>query len=105
MNEQTGNDNGGKAVIVRIEHPVPDYDNWKIVFDTKGPDLRARHGVRRYKVMRPIDDPRYVMIDLDFNSQKDAEGFVAAMRQLWAGSGRQVSSDQRARIAEAVESK
>ena len=90
---------------LRIEHPVPDYDMWKNVFDTKGPDLRARHGVRRYRVLRPLDDPRYVMIDLDFDSLKEAEGFLAAMRELWAGSGRNVSSAQKARIAEAVESK
>ena len=108
MNEQTGDTtsgNGGNAVIVRIEHPVPDYDMWKNVFDTKGPELRARHGARGYQVLRPLDDPRYVMIDLDFDSRKDAEGFLAAMHQLWAGDGGQVSSDQRARIAAAVETK
>ncbi len=90
---------------LRIEHPVPDYDMWKNVFDTKGPELRARHGVRRYQVLRPVDDPRYVMIDLDFDSPKEAEGFLAAMRKLWAGSGRNVSSEQKALIVEAVESK
>src|ERR1700674_2954130 len=108
MNEQTGDTTSGSrgnAVIVRIEHPVPDYDMWKNVFDTKGPELRARHGARGYEVLRPLDDPRYVMIDLDFDSRKDAEGFLAAMHQLWAGDGGQVSSDQRARIAAAVETK
>ncbi|GAC1474350.1 MAG: hypothetical protein PVS3B2_06970 [Candidatus Dormibacteraceae bacterium] len=108
MNEQTGgmnSGNGGDAVIVRIEHPVPDYDMWKNVFDTKGPELRARHGARSYQVLRPLDDPRYVMIDLDFDTLKDAEGFLAAMHQLWAGDGGQVSSDQRARIAAAVETR
>src|ERR1700730_5437956 len=109
MNEISSNtspeSSGGGAVMVRIEHAVPDYDTWKKVFDIKGPGLRAQHGARRYQVLRPLDDPRYVMIDLDFDSREDAEGFVATMRQLWAGSGREVSSDQRARIAAAVESK
>jgi hypothetical protein len=105
MKEHIGNTNGAKAVIVRIEHPVPDYDSWKRVFDAKGPELRTRHGARSYQVLRPIDDPRYVMIDLDFGSQTEAEGFVATMRQLWSGSGREVSSNQRARIATTVERK
>jgi hypothetical protein len=90
--------------ILRIEHPVPDYQMWKSVFDSKGPDLRTRFGARRYQVLRPVDDPRYVMIDVDFDSLKKAEGFLAVMRELWAGTGRNVSSEQKARIAEAVES-
>ncbi|MGZ4535822.1 MAG: hypothetical protein ACXVXE_09765 [Nocardioidaceae bacterium] len=34
-----------------------------------------------------------------------AKAFVARMRELWAGSGGQVSSDQRAQILETVESR
>ena len=91
--------------ILRIEHPVPDYDKWKAVFDERGPDLRARFGARRYQVLRPADDPRYVMIDLEFDGQREAQAFLAAMREVWGHSGHDVSSDQRARIVEAVETK
>ena len=90
--------------ILRIEHPVLDYDMWKNLFDGKGPDFRARFGARRYQVLRPIDDPRYVMIDVDFDGRKGAEGLLAALRELWGPPGHNVDSDQQARIVESVES-
>jgi cytidylate kinase len=53
--------------IVQIEHPVPNFDAWKKAFDSD-PVGRERSGVRRYKVLRPIDNPNYSMIDLEFDS-------------------------------------
>ena len=88
--------------ILRIEHPVPSYDQWKQAFDAN-PVGRERRGVRRYQVLRPVDDPNYVMIDLEFDSRREAEGLLAAMRAIWSQAGHQVSANQQARIAEAVE--
>jgi hypothetical protein len=34
--------------ILRIEHPVPDYDSWKAAFDSD-PVGRERSAVRRYR--------------------------------------------------------
>ena len=51
--------------ILRIEHAVSDYGTWKAAFDSD-PAGRAQSGVRRYRIMRPVDDPHYVMIDLEF---------------------------------------
>ena len=42
--------------ILRIEHPVRDFDIWKEAFDAD-PVGRERSGVRRCRVMRPVDDP------------------------------------------------
>ena len=39
--------------------------------------------MRRYRVLRAIDDPNYVMIDLEFDSSSEAEAFRAALRDLW----------------------
>jgi hypothetical protein len=89
--------------ILRIEHRVPDYDRWKRAFDSD-PVGRERMGVRRYQVLRPIDDSNYVMIDLEFDSRKGAEDLLAAMREVWNAPGHAVSSDQRVRIAAPVES-
>ena len=50
--------------ILRIEHPVSDFDGWKKAFDSD-PIGREKSGVRRYRVLRPIDDAKYVMIDLN----------------------------------------
>lgn len=88
--------------ILRIEHPVPNYDTWKATFDSD-PIGRERSGVRRYRIMRATDDPNYVMIDLEFDSASEAEAVHAALRDLW---GRvDVMQDPRARTVEVVESK
>ena len=88
--------------ILRIEHPVPDFDAWKEAFDDD-PIGRERSGVRRYRVLRPTDDPNYVMIDLEFDSASEAEAVEAALRELW---GRvDVMHSPQARIVEAVEIK
>ncbi len=68
--------------ILRIEHPIPDFDGWKKAFDSD-PVGRKKSGVRRYQVLRPIDDPNYVMIDLEFDTAREAEALLAAMRVVW----------------------
>lgn len=88
--------------ILQIEHAVPSYDAWKAAFDSD-PVGRERSGVRRYRILRPTDDPNYVMIELDFDSADEAEAFHAALRDLW--SRVDVAQDPRGRILEAVESK
>ncbi|MGH3004917.1 MAG: hypothetical protein ACRDOS_03265 [Gaiellaceae bacterium] len=88
--------------ILRIEHPVPDFDAWKQAFDGD-PVGREQGGVRRYRILRQVDDPNYVMIDLEFDSSSEANAFLAALRDLW---GRvDVIRDPKARIVEMVESK
>ena len=68
--------------VLRIEHPVPDFDGWKAAFD-RDPVGRQRSGVRRYRVLRSIDDPNYVLIDLEFDSKGEAEALLAATREVW----------------------
>jgi hypothetical protein len=88
--------------ILRIEHPVPNYDVWKAAFDSDPID-REGSGVRRYRILRATDDPNYVMIDLEFDSASEAEAVHAALRDLWERVD--VMQDPKARIAEAVESR
>jgi hypothetical protein len=108
VNEQTRNatsaSGGEQTVVLRIEHAVADFDRWKRAFDSD-PVGRVRSGVRRHRVARPIDDPNYVLIDLEFGTTREAEGLLAAMRQVWGRGDHSVSSNQRARIAEMFESK
>jgi hypothetical protein len=89
---------------LRIEHPVGDYDAWKQAFDSD-PVGRQKSGVRRYKVLRAIDDPNYVMIDLEFDTTSDAEALLAAMHAIWNRVQGTIISNPQARIVEAVESK
>ena len=88
--------------ILRIEHSVPDFDAWKEAFDGD-PVGREQGGVRRYRILRQVDDPNYVMIDLEFDSSSEANTFLAALRDLW---GRvDVIRDPKAWTVEMVESK
>src|SRR5215472_8035240 len=88
--------------ILRIEHPVPDYDRWKEAFDSD-PVGRERMGVRGYRILRAVDDPNYVMIDLEFESTREADGLLGAMREIWSRAGHALTALQQARIAETVE--
>jgi len=90
--------------ILRIEHPVPDFDGWKKAFDTD-PVGREKSGVRLYRVLRPIDDAKYVMIDLEFDTASQAEALLAAMRVVWGHVEGKIMMHPQARIVEAVETK
>ena len=89
--------------VLRIEHPVPDFAVWKAAFDGD-PVGRERSGVRRYRIMRAVDDPHYVLIDLEFDTNVEAESLLAAMREVWDRVKGVVMTDPRARIVETVES-
>lgn len=96
---------GAKMPILRIEHPVPDFGAWKDSFDSD-PVGRERSGVRRYRVLRPVDDPNYAMVDLEFGSSSEAEAFRAALLGLWRRvEAEGLIASPQARIVEAVESK
>ena len=88
--------------ILRIEHPIPNYDAWKKAFDSD-PVGRKKMGVRRYQILRPVDDPNYVMIDLEFDTTREAEALLAAMRLVWGRVEGTIMSNPKARIVEAVE--
>ena len=90
--------------ILRIEHPVPDFDGWKRAYDSD-PVGRKQSGVRRYQILRSLDDPNYVMIDLEFDTKSEAEALLAALRTVWARVEGSVMSNPQARIVETVESK
>jgi hypothetical protein len=89
--------------ILRIEHSVPDFNGWKQAFDSDPAD-RKGSGVRRYQVLRSVEDPNYVMIDLEFDSLDEAEGLLTKMRRVWSGDGQKVMRNPQARIVDSVES-
>jgi hypothetical protein len=68
---------------LKIEHAIRDFDSWKAAFE-RDPIGRAQAGVRRYRVFRPKDDPRYVLIDLDFDRHEQAQAFLEALRAVWS---------------------
>lgn len=90
--------------MLRIEHPVPNYAGWKQAFDSD-PVGREKMGVRRYRILRPVDDPNYVMIDLEFDTASQAEDLLAAMRVVWGRVEGTIIRNPQSRIVEAVELK
>jgi hypothetical protein len=91
--------------ILQIEHAISDFEVWKRAFDAD-PVRREESGVRRYRVFRPVDDPSYIKVDLEFDSLSEAEAFRVALQELW-GSGRAapaLAGSTQARIVEEVQS-
>jgi hypothetical protein len=69
--------------VVQLEHAVKDYAMWKAAFDRDPIDRRGL-GVRRHRILRPLDDPNYVVVELDFDTAEAAEACCAALGRLWA---------------------
>jgi hypothetical protein len=89
--------------ILRIEHPVQDFDRWKDAFDSD-PVGREQGGVRRYRVYRPVDDPKYVVVDLELDGPAEAEAFLGRLRGLWERAVAQgLIENPQARILEVAE--
>ena len=84
--------------ILRIEHPVPNFDGWKAAFDSDPAG-------RRYQILRSMDDPNYVMIDLEFDNKNEADALLAAMREVWGRVEGTIMCNPQAHIVEIVESK
>ena len=68
--------------MLRIQHPVASYEGWKKAFDSD-PVGREKSGVRRHRILRPADDPKLVMIDLEFDTAAQAEALLSAMKAVW----------------------
>jgi hypothetical protein len=91
-------------VMLRIEHPVPNFNGWKQAFDSD-PVGREKSGVRRYQILRAIDDPNFIMIDLEFDTVLQAEALLAAMRVVWGRVEGTIMTNPKARIVEVAETK
>ena len=87
-----------------IEHPVPSYEKWKQAFDSD-PVGREKMRVRRYQILRPVDNPNYVMIQLEFDTASDADALLTAMRAVWARVEGTIMTNPKAQIVEIAEAK
>lgn len=59
---------------LHIEHPITDFETWVNAFDHFS-DARRNAGVLSHRVRRPVDDPRYVVVDLEFATDEAAVAF------------------------------
>ncbi len=91
---------------LHIEHPVTDFDAWLAAFG-RFAGVRQQHGVRAQRISRPVDDPGYVVIDLDFDAVAAAQALLGFLRHnVWSSpQGASVlAGTPQARILEAVPS-
>lgn len=69
---------------LHIEHPITDFAVWREAFDSFA-ERRAEAGVRRAEVLQPVDDPHYVVVDLEFDDAATAINFLGFLRaSVWA---------------------
>lgn len=69
---------------LRIEHAIHDFETWQKAFDSFA-EARAKAGVRSLAIRRPVDDPKYLMLDLEFDTAGQAEAFAGFLRQrIWS---------------------
>ena len=71
---------------LHIEHPITDFGAWKAAFD-RFAEAREKSGVRGHRILRPVDDADYVVVDLDFQTVGEAERFLDFLRtRVWSSS-------------------
>ncbi len=92
--------------VLQIEHPIRDFETWKAAFDREMP-RRDAGGVRRYQVYRPVDDAKFIGVDLEFDSLGAAEAFRQGLEELWKSpqAAAALGGTPRARIVDVVESR
>lgn len=90
--------------VLQIEHAVPDFEAWKRAFDSD-PIGREESGVLRHTVLRPVDDPKTVVIELELRTVQEAEHLLARLRGLWGSQQGTLVMNPTARIAEVVETR
>jgi len=72
------------VATLHIQHPVTDLDTWISAFN-RFAEARRKAGVRAQRIQRPVDNPRFVVIDLDFDSAGEAQSFQGFLTtQVWA---------------------
>ena len=91
-------------LILQIEHNVPNFDGWKKAFD-RDPINRKKSGVRSYRIFRPMDDPNYVVINMEFDTLRDLERTLTALHTLWGQIEGKIMVNPKTRILDIVESK
>jgi hypothetical protein len=69
---------------LHIEHPITDLNLWNEAFE-RFAEVRAKSGVRAQRIQQPVDDPHYIVIDLDLDTADKAGRFLAYLQaNVWS---------------------
>jgi hypothetical protein len=90
--------------VLNYWHHVPEYAEWKKVFDSD-PLGREASGIRRFTIERPVGDEHQVIGHLEFDSLGEAETFAGRLEEVWKNVGSSVVSDAGFTITEIMETR
>jgi len=69
---------------LHIEHPITDFGTWRAAYD-RFADRRRAAGVTAERVQQPVDDERFVVVDLDFPTREHAQRYLGFLEStVWA---------------------
>jgi hypothetical protein len=69
---------------LHIEHAITDLDTWLSAFRSFA-EVRRNAGVRSERVQQPVDDPNYIVVDLEFGTVEQASAFLGFLKDnVWA---------------------
>jgi len=72
------------VATLHIEHPITDLKTWLDAFNSFA-DARKNAGVRAHRIHQPVDDDRYIYVQLDFEDLDKAESFKGFLQTvIWA---------------------
>jgi hypothetical protein len=67
-----------------IEHAISDFPTRKRTFD-RFAEARRNAGVVSHRIRRPVEDPHYLVIELEFDAQENADNFRQFLHNVvWA---------------------
>ena len=71
---------------LHIEHPITDLQTWLGAF-SRFEEARKHAGVRAHRVHQPVDDDKYIYIELEFDDVQAAEAFKGFLeKSVWASA-------------------
>jgi hypothetical protein len=69
---------------LHIEHPITDLETWLGAFG-RFAEARTSAGVTAQRVHQPIDDEKYILVELDFDSAEQAQAFKTFLEtRVWS---------------------
>jgi len=71
---------------LHIEHPISDLDVWLSAFN-RFADARRGAGVTAQRIYQPVEDDKYILLQLDFASAEAAAAFKSFLETVvWAST-------------------
>lgn len=90
---------------LHIEHPIRDLTTWLTAF-ARFAEARQERGVRACRIHQPVDDDKYILVDLDFDTADEAEQFRRFLESnVWSSQAASpgLAGDPRTRVLASVE--